>query len=210
MSEENQPATPMLSSVATFVAGMSADDKRDISDMLGQADIYASTTWRRHDNFIQWMDYHDSRLVKHGCNKLGPLFMDPLFVKSEEDLQKPFAVKMFSVRESLQLRDLTIEALNHSGYRDFCIEFLKHGSARSVLTANQTVPCMANPDGGVRLMVCGLQAVGKLTHDGGREVVLRIKGGEYIFDPERYAQWREEVHNHLLRYGKQQLAHIEL
>ncbi|WPP00483.1 hypothetical protein SFA35_03600 [Pseudomonas sp. HR96] len=210
MSKDHQPAASMLSSVATFVAGMSADDKRDISDMLRQADIFASTTWRRHDHFSQWMDYHDSRLVKHGCTKLGPLFMDPLFIKSAEDLQKPFALKMFSVRESLKLRDLTIEALNQSGYRDFCIEFIKHGSARSVLTANQTVPCMANPEGGVSLMVCGLQAVGKLTHDGSREVVLRIKGGEYIFNAGQYAKWREEVHSHLLRYGQQQLKHIEL
>jgi hypothetical protein len=194
---------------AIFAAGLQAQEKQDISDLLLQADVFASSAWERKVHWQSWLDYHANRLKKHGCKVRATLINSPRFVDSEKTLAEPFALLVKGVEDSPLLVDMLIDGLNRSGYLGFCIEFLRHGSGPGHLADFQIVPCVKRADGSLSLLVGGLQAKG-LYDNGRREIVLRLTGVEYSFDSRDYDAFREEVKQHLLRYATERIKHTEL
>ena len=49
-------------SQAIFAPGVPPQEKQDVSDLLLQADVFASTTWDRKVHWQSWLDYHANRL----------------------------------------------------------------------------------------------------------------------------------------------------
>lgn len=199
----------LFQSQAIFAAGLPAQEKQDVSDLLLQADVFASSAWDRKVHWQSWLDYHSNRLKKHGCRVRSTLTNPPRFVNSEQELFEPFELTTKGLDDSPLLVDMLIDGLTRSAYLSFCIEFLRHGSGPGHLADFQIVPCVKRADGELSLLVCGLQAKG-LYDDGRREVVLRLTGVEYSFDPGAYEPYRDEVKQHLLRYATERIKHTDL
>jgi hypothetical protein len=196
-------------SQAIFATGLQAQEKQDISDLLLQADVFASSAWDRKVHWQSWLDYHASRLKKHGCKVRATLINPPRFIDSEQALAEPFDLLVQGCEDSPLLVGMLSDGLNQSGYLGFCRTFLRHGTGPGHLADFQIVPCAKRADGDLSLLVCGLQAKGLYTDDR-REVVLRLTGVEYSFDSRDYDAYRDEVKQHLVRYATQRIKHTDL
>lgn len=199
----------LAQSQAIFAPGVPPQEKEDVSDLLLQADVFASTTWDRKVHWQSWLDYHANRLTKHGCQVRAKLTDSPRFINSKDDLDEPFALQIKGSGGSPLVVEMLVDGLNRSGYYSFCSEFLRQGSGPAHLADFQIVPCAIRADGDLSLLVCGLQAKG-LYDDGRREVVLRLTGVEYSFNPRAYDPYREGVKQHLLRYATERIKHTDL
>lgn len=196
----------LSTSVATFAAGMSKEEKQDVSDLLLQADIFASKTWDRKQYWKSWVDYHRNRMEKHGCTRQGVIINQPMFVASLAELDSPFILRMQGVH-SLQLVEMVLAALNETGYYYFARAFLERGSENSHLGNFQVAPCFKNATGEVHILVCGLHVTGHIDGDR-RELVLRLNGGEYLFSTALFDHHREQVRRDVARYASQRVKHI--
>jgi hypothetical protein len=209
MHRDDTSSQPLSASVATFAAQLSAQQKQDISDLLLQADIFASTTWDRRIHWSAWVDYHRNRLERYGCRVRSVLINPPLFINSIEELEAPIRLSTKGGDGSPQLHKLATDALNRSNCYAFAAEFLNKGAEDEHLGSFQVVPCIKHSNGVAILLVCGVHIRGRYD-DGRREVVMRWRGAEYEFDSQRYEPHRATVHQCLTRYGTQRLEHIYL
>ncbi|WP_213879619.1 hypothetical protein [Pseudomonas sp. dw_358] len=206
MTQSNQP---LALSVATFAAELSSQEKQDVSDLLLQADIFASITWNRQVYWKSWADYHRNRMLKHGCKEHGVIATEPQFLTRQAELEKPIRLRIVGGGGSPRMPQMAIEALNAAGFLKFAREFLRSGSEISQLGSFQVVPCIRDTTGEVQVFVCGLHVAGKVD-DRNRELVLRFNGGSYTFSTERFSQHRAQVRKDLERYAMQRIRHLEL
>lgn len=196
-------------SVATFAQDLCVQEKQDVSDLLLQADVFASMTWNRRQYWKSWADYHRNRMLKHGCEAYSLIITEPLFLTREEELQQSIRLNILDGDGSPRLPQMAEQSLVTAGYKEFALNFLRSGSEESFLGDFQVVPCTRTATGEVEIFVCGLHVTGRVSGDK-RELVLRLNGGSYLFSVERYAAHRAQVRRHLERYAAQRIRHVEL
>jgi len=180
--------------VIAFGAGVPRQSRSDICALMQEADRFASRTHNRDVYWQAWMNYFDARLRKYGCERLTTITSQPLFVSDNDELDD--LTLSFSTCDDAQgLVDLAQRVLATLGIHDFVEAWLAtDGQGNARLGSWVVVPCNLNRHGEIVLTTFGVQLRGlPFTSQRKPEVVMRVSGGIYTFDPQAYEPFRREV-----------------
>ncbi|QKZ02850.1 MULTISPECIES: hypothetical protein [Pseudomonas] len=197
--------------VVSFGIGLTSQNRSDISALLQQADRFASHAYDRNVHWQAWLDYYDSRLKKHGCNRLSTITSQPLFVSDMRDVDE-VKLDIASFDDPQKLFDLARRVMAALGLHDFVRAWLKgNGKGDARMLSWVVVPCELNARGEIVLTTFGVQVRGlPLSTQQKPEVVIRMSGGVYIFQPEVYERFRTPIREELKGIALRRLVQMRI
>lgn len=191
------------SNLVSFLSGFSREEKSDVLKVLRFADYFASATWRRQDAWLSWMMYYRAQLQKYGCTPGAQVFMEPVVVTEPAELDRiVYSIKGLSgVDRLVEGVAKTFKTMRLDRYAR---AFFQHGRGEGTLSTFQSVPCERNRAGQMQILMIGVHAnayastdIFGLTEITKRDMVVRLTGGIYTFDPQAFAVHRDYVRSRL-------------
>ncbi len=184
---------------AGFSEGLPDEYAQDILHLLQSADAFACRAYDRQQSWISWQDRYCNRLEKYGCTRRSVIDSTPHFIRSLHELQA-LTLNVIGMHDGGRLVDLSRECVQALAIGTVAGAFFSGRVAGGYSQNWQVTPCGQNDHGEVELLVLGVHMAcnvesrshGLWTADT-REVVLRLKGGVYCFEPQRFEPWREEI-----------------
>lgn len=205
----------------SFYPGATKEEKEDIQDALLFADLQASETFDRKQNWGPWINLHQQRLSGVGLSRMSSIEHKPVKVSKRADFSKRTSTLIHSIA-SPRLADVARKALyamqNSEHAQQFYTSWFSAGRSDSF----QIVPCEKMPDGSINIMVCGLQMTTltkpKLiipigifpTWPLAYEMTIVMKGGLFAYHLSRYALHRERVNGELAKKVNEAVKRIDL
>lgn len=197
-------------------SGVSLTQRADILDLLMYADFFATQARRRETDWISWMNYYRSQLVSSGCELKSTIRHSAKVINSARELDSI----SFGVTGSVRiggLMDLARRSFRAAGLGNYARVFFESGSGTGQLSTFQVVPCESTATGDVSILICGLHAsASAVTEDLGgnswiaRDIVVRLAGGVYNFNTQRYGLHRQRIQSRLLETGRFNLQQINI
>lgn len=197
--------------VVSFGTGLTQQNRTDISALLQQADRFASHSYDRNLYWQAWLDYYDNRLRKHGCKRLSIITSQPLFVSELRDLDE-VKLDISSVDAPQKLFDLARRVMAALGLHDFVAAWLQgNGKGDVRMVSWVVVPCELNERGEIMLSTFGVHVRGlPRTTQKKPEVVIRMGGGAYIFQPDAYEPFRVPIREELKGIALRKLVQMRI
>lgn len=215
MSDVTNNAVMAGDNLVSF-SGVSNKQRADILDLLMYADHFATQARRRETDWTSWINYYRSQLVSSGCQLKAPIRNAALVINSASELDNISFDVVGSVRTS-DLMDMARRSLRDARLNNYARNFFESGSDSGFLHSFQVVPCQGDGADDVSILICGLHASATVTADsrGGdwrvnREMVVRLAGGVYNFNTQRFAPHRQRIGARLLEIGRFNLQLISI
>ncbi|EIK96519.1 hypothetical protein PMM47T1_11347 [Pseudomonas sp. M47T1] len=197
--------------VVSFDPGIRDVDRSDICALLQESDRVATRMHNREVYWDAWRLYYVNCLERHGCQWQATVTTQPLFISDNADLDSlELNIKGYSDPQALF--DLAQRVLGSLGVRQFVANWLTgdgRGDAR--LLSWVIVPCELDRHGEITLTTFGVQIKGRAkTTQQTPEVLMRMSGGIYVFDPAAHAPHREGIRERLRGIALRTLAQVQL
>lgn len=190
------------SNLISFMAGLSREEKKDLSDLLRYADYFASQTFDRSEFWTSWMEYYRNRLERFSTVR-ARIVKDPMVITDAEELEQ-IAPGVNGTIGSASLGRLMQQSLRKVRIDRDARLFFQQGRGSGRLRTFQVVGCEKTPDGRILIMLCALHAnaytevdILGLSERVERDIVLRITGGVYELHRDQYATQRESINSKL-------------
>jgi hypothetical protein len=217
MSPAHSSAVLVGKNLASFAAGMSAQDRQDIKDCLLYAELRANEKYDRQTLWASWMNRYQRELVKLGFVLNGILVEGPpIRIWTARDFNRVTfrTLEQAGSRRLVELAQVSFEAMKTSAHaKMFLASWFSSGRSESF----QVVPCEKTADGDVQVMVCGLNMITDVVVKGMffwkdiyPEMTIRINGGSFVLNPDAYAQHRERVRAQLGDDAQRYITELEL
>lgn len=197
-------------------SGVAKSQRADIIDMLMYADFYASQTWSREKYWTSWINYYRSQLLRSGCQLRSQIVKPAMVINSASELDNISFSVTGSVRVS-GLMELAQRSFRETRLNEYARHFFEAGSGSGHLSSFQVVPCESNGADDVSILICGLHASASAVNEsrGGdwwtaRDIVVRLAGGVYNFNQERFAPHRQRIQSRLLETSRFNLQQITI
>ncbi|MCD5989927.1 hypothetical protein KDX30_18695 [Pseudomonas sp. CDFA 553] len=198
MSEMTSSVVVAGSNLISFMAGLTREEKKDVSDLLRYADYFASQTYDRSELWTSWMGYYRNRLEKFSTVK-ARIVKEPMVITDAEELEQ-ITASVVGTTGSTSLARLMQHSLRTVRIDKDAQLFFQHGRGSGRLRTFQVVGCEKTPAGQILIVLCALHAnaytevdILGLSERIQRDIVLRISGGVYELDREQYAMQRESI-----------------
>lgn len=202
MSEMTSNAVIAGSNLVSFMAGITREEKKDLSDLLRYADYFASQTYDRSEFWTSWMEYYRNRLERF-CTVRARIVKEPTVITDAEELEQ-ITAGVNGTTGSASLGRLMQQSLKKVRIDRDARLFFQQGRGSGRLRTFQVVGCEKTPDGRILIMLCALHAnaytevdILGLSERVERDIVLRITGGVYEFHRDQYATQRESINSKL-------------
>ena len=202
------------SNLVSFGASISADQRADVMDCLLYAELSADGKYHRSHQWREWIEQYQRVIYQKGSRISGAINPIRLEMRSVRDLRKLPEQLMGQATspELKQLLERSIQALMGS---DHAATFFNSWFSKGRTETLQVIPCAANRQGGVNILVCGLQmttqalaAAGYFWEQLYGLMTVRGNGASFLMTEESYAPYREPIARYLARQARQ--AIIEL
>lgn len=206
------------SGVVAFGPGLSDEIRDDICDLLQYADRMGNNARDRNENWKGWVDYHSNRLRRYGCEMRSTIATGPLFISALDEIEAINLNIHGHDDDPERFWALGAQALQKLDIYGFAETFFKHGRAGDTLQSWQVVPCERNRHGEIILMTVGVHVKTVKGHRAGGssgpldgEIIIRINGGVYLFQPHDYsAFFRDDIRKALIGTSLRRLLRQEL
>lgn len=216
MNELESNAIVAGNNIVSFSSEVSATARADLIDLMMYADIYASQSYRREENWVSWMLYYRKQLEYSGCQLRSVIVREPMVINGASELDDiGFSVKG-NVRIA-NLLELTRRSFKAARLSQYARHFFEYGSASGSLSTFQIVPCENRAEGESSFLVCGLHASATVTSDDrggdwrvGREMVVRLAGGVYSMSNQTFSAHRERIRARLQEIGRFNINSISI
>lgn len=202
MSEMTSSSVIAGSNLVSFMAGITREEKKDLSDLLRYADYFASQTYDRSEFWTSWMEYYRNRLERFSTVR-ARIVKEPMVITDAEELEQ-ITAGVNGTAGSASLGRLMQQSLQKVRFDKDAQLFFQHGRGSGRLRTFQVVGCEKTPDGRILIMLCALHAnaytevdIFGLSERVERDIVLRITGGVYEFHRDQYATQRENINSKL-------------
>ena len=190
--------------------------RADILDMLMYADFYATQAWSREKYWTSWINYYRTQLAYSGCQLKSLIVKPAMVINAASELDNI----SFSVNGSVRvsgLMELARRSFREARLSEYARHFFESGSDSGYLSTFQVVPCESAGADDVSILICGLQASASAVNEsrGGdswtaRDIVVRLAGGVYNFNQERFAPHRQRIQSRLLETSRFNLQQITI
>ncbi|OQR37856.1 hypothetical protein BWR59_01815 [Pseudomonas sp. Bc-h] len=193
----------MGSSLVSFGSSVSAGLRADVMDCLLYAQLSADKKYDRRQNWRQWIEQYQRVIYQKGSRISGALNPVQIKIQRLQDLRTVrYYLSGAATSPELQaLLERSIDALMGSEHaKAFFSTWFVSGRSESM----QVIPCEARADGGVNILVCGLQMTTSAFTSGfffwevpSGEMIVRSNGASFMMTEESYAPFRKPIARYL-------------
>jgi hypothetical protein len=205
------------SNLVSFVPGVPSEDRADIMDILLLAELQASERHSREKRWEAWITAYIQALANSGLRHQGLLSQPPRKITNKAAVSSEAGKLFFGIRP-VRLAQEARSALEQMFMSEHAQSYFRHSfdfsSDRS--DSFQIVPCEREESGLINIAVCGLNMLTRPKprlrpwRPVEREMVLTLRGGNFIYQQETYARHREDVKKALQAAGANDLQLISI
>jgi hypothetical protein len=189
--------------LVSFGTGISQELRNDILDCLLYAQLSADEKYNRSRAWRPWIEQYQRVIYRNGSRLTGAVNPTRLTIKRLRDLRY-LPINATGTATSPQLRALmrgSLDMLLNSGHaQTFFNSWFSAGRSESF----QVVPCMQDEQGGVTILVCGLQMTTTALRQGfffwdvlGGEMMVQSNGASFRFTAQNYEPYRTKIRDRL-------------
>ncbi len=197
----------------SFSAPVSASLRSDLMDCLLYAQLSADKKYDRSHNWRAWIEQYQRVIYQKGGHLSGAINPIQLTLRHLRELRYfPRRIAGSATSRELQvLLERSIQTLMDSDHaKAFFSSWFSSGRSEAM----QVVPCEANKDGGVNILVCGLQMTTRMTpgyfiwdaFDG--ELTVRSNGASFLLTEESYGPYRKPIADYLAQQAQQAIVEL--
>ncbi len=203
----------MGNNLLSFGASVSASLRSDIMDCLLYAQLSADKKYDRSRHWKPWIEQYQRVIYQKGGALSGAINPVQLTIQHLRELRYvPRQIAGSATSRELQvLLERSMQTLMEGDHaRTFFSSWFASGSSETM----QVIPCEASIDGGVNILVCGLQMTTRMTPGFffwdalSGEMTVRSNGASFLLTEESYGPYRRPIADYLARQAQQ--AIIEL
>lgn len=197
-------------------SGVPQEHREDIMDVLMLADFRATQTWRPRSQWTSWINNYRSHLISSSLQLKSQIVKPAMVINCASELDNV----SFGITGSLRvdnLMDLARRSFKVARLNEHAQQFFEYGTGSGHFSAFQIIPCESVGSDDVAIMICALHASANLSSEsrGGdwrinREMVVRLAGGVYNFNGERYDGHRSRIQARLNSMGSLDLQQLSI
>lgn len=199
--------------LVSFEASISSSLRDDILDCLLYAEQSADKKHDRSVHWKLWIEQFQRVIYQKGARLTGSINPDQVVIEHLRELrQVPYMIAGSATSRELQAvlqRSIgTLLDSNHA--KTFFNSWFSSGRSE----AFQVIPCVVS-QGGVNIMVCGLQMTTRTIRPGrfpwevlGGDLTIRSSGGSFLFTEDSYRPYREGIMACLNRQARQAIHEL--
>ncbi|HEY0286266.1 MAG TPA: hypothetical protein VGC62_04545 [Pseudomonas sp.] len=189
--------------LVSFGAGISQDLRDDILDCLLYAQLSADKKHDRGQGWKRWIEQYQRVILQKGSQLTGAINPTSLTIKRLSDLRY-LPLNPTGTATSPQLRALmrtSLDMLLKSGHaQTFFNTWFSSGRSENF----QVVPCEMDEQGGVTILVCGLQMTTTALSQNfffwqalAGEMTVRSNGASFRLTAQSYEPYRKPIRDYL-------------
>lgn len=194
MGSRNIEAAFVGNNLFTFFPGMTAEEKSDVQELVTYADITSSVKFDRTELWSSWMFDYTQRLVISGFKRTSFITPDSRVLGHADEWTNEL-FQIVGTHGSRNLVNMVKQCFSAASVNRSVKAFFDHSTVAGKGRFLQIVPCEKTPAGDIVILLCGINVSfnGDAVHNGGKRVILYVKGGRYVFDRTAYNKRREAV-----------------
>lgn len=199
----NDGATLVGDSLLSFGDGIDQPLREDILDCLMYAQLSADKKYLKRTAWKPWIEQYQRVIHQNGGSLNGAIDPMNLKIKRLRDLRNlPLASRGTATSPQLRaLMNASLETLLDSPHaKTFFNSWFSSGRSESF----EVVPCQIDDEGGVTILVCGLQMTTTAVSNAAffwqalsGEMTVRSNGASFRFSAQGYAPYRDKIRNYL-------------
>jgi len=204
----------MGSNLVAFAPSVPANLRADVMDCLLYAQLSADAKFDRSRTWRQWIEQYQRILYQKGARISGALNPVRLKIERLSDLSR-IRHHLAGSATSPQLRVLLERSINELMNSDHAKTFFGSWFSAGRSESMQVIPCEATQDGGVNILVCGLQMTTTAFKPGiffwevlGGEMIVTANGGSFLMTEDSYAPFREPIASYLATQAQQVIQEL--
>lgn len=194
MDSENIEAALVGNNLFAFFPGLTADEISDVQELVTYADLTSSVKFDKTELWSSWMFDYTQRLVINGFKRTSFITPDSR-VLGRPDEWTDALFQIVGTYGSRNLVNMVKRCFSAAGVNQSVRLFFDQSSVAGKGRFLQLVPCEKTPKGDIVVLLCGINLSfnGDAVHNGGKRVILYVKGGRYVFDRTAYGKRRGAV-----------------